>query len=113
MKVVQAACVQKESVLDEAKGDIRREQEDIKSLTKSKEKSEKELGKLQLKFQTIEKTIGNDVKIMEEAQVELEKAQRDLAACQRNMMTDENGQEILPNELKMSLFEVIVSKIES
>uniref|UniRef100_A0AC34GRX0 SMC hinge domain-containing protein n=1 Tax=Panagrolaimus sp. ES5 TaxID=591445 RepID=A0AC34GRX0_9BILA len=101
LKTLQAVQVQAESTADEAKSEIKREKEDLKNLGKSKEKAEKELGKLRTKLDTMNEQIGSDVKALEDAQSDLQKAQREQDALQRNMVTDADGNEVHLNDLKM------------
>jgi structural maintenance of chromosome 2 len=101
LKDLQAAQVQAESTVDEAKSEIKRQQDELKALSKSKEKAEKDLVKLRAKYEAMDKQIGSDVKAFEDAQADLEKAQREQDALQRNMVTDEDGNEVLLNDLKM------------
>uniref|UniRef100_A0A7E4ZVI2 Structural maintenance of chromosomes protein n=1 Tax=Panagrellus redivivus TaxID=6233 RepID=A0A7E4ZVI2_PANRE len=102
LKALRTTKMEAESAVDEAQREVKTEQDSEKGMLASLKKQEKDLDNLKTRLADADQKIGDEVAAMEAAQADLEKAQKQQSAVQRNMVTDENGEEILVNDLLMN-----------
>ncbi|KAE9555946.1 hypothetical protein FO519_000802 [Halicephalobus sp. NKZ332] len=91
--------LKKNSDVEDVQNDIKAAEQNIKSLQKSKGRSEQDRSSKQKKFEEIEKSGGEQVRLMSEAENDLKKAIDMRTALQKNKIMDEEGNEVDLNEM--------------